>query len=147
MLVGGRVADVRGRRLVIAVCVPVAAALLVISYSVGGWPMWLAALLGGIAGAIAFPALAVYRNELFPTGNRSLASALITAAALLGGIVGLLAMGALLDGGLSHGVILGWLATAQLAVVAIVLLWLPETAHHELEELNPIDRDPRLTSA
>ncbi len=147
LLVGGRVADVRGRRLVITACVPVAAALLVISYSVGGWPMWLAALLGGIAGAIAFPALAVYRNELFPTGNRSLASALITTAALLGGIVGLLGMGALLDGGLSHGVILGWLATAQLAVVAIVLLWFPETAHHELEDLNPIDRDARLTSA
>ena len=47
----------------------------------------------------------------------------------------------LLDGGQSHGVILGWLATAQLAVVAIVLLWFPETAHHELEDLNPIDRD------
>jgi MFS family permease len=140
LLVGGRVADVRGRRRVITLCVPVAAALLVTSYSVGGWPMWLTALLGAIAGAIAFPALAVYRNELFPTGSRSLASALVTAAALLGGIVGLLGMGTLLDDGLSHGVILGWLATAQLAVVAIVLLWFPETAHHELEDLNPIDR-------
>jgi hypothetical protein len=31
--------------------------------------------------------------------------------------------------------------------VAIVLLWFPETAHHELEDLNPIDRDARLSSA
>ena len=139
LIVGGRLADVRGRRRLIAVCLPLAAALLVISYSISGSPMWLAAMLGGIVGAIAFPALAVYRNELFPTGSRSLASALITAAALLGGIVGLVAMGWLLDGGRSHGAVLGWLATGQIAVVAIVLLWLPETAHRELEELNPID--------
>jgi MFS family permease len=140
LIVGGRIADIRGRRRVIAVCVPTAATLLVISFSVGGPPMWLSAMLGGIVGAIAFPALAVYRNELFPTGSRSKASALITAAALLGGIVGLVVMGALLDRGRSHGSVLGGLAIAQLAVVTIVLLWYPETAHRELEELNPIDR-------
>jgi MFS family permease len=146
LIVGGRLADVRGRRRLIAVCLPVAASLLVVSYSVGGPPMWLAATLGGIIGAVAFPALAVYRNELFPTGSRSLASALITAAALLGGIVGLVAMGALLDRGSSHGAVLGGLASAQLVVVTIVLLWFPETAHRELEDLNPIDREPRLVS-
>ena len=140
LIVGGRIADVRGRRRLIAVCVPVAATLLVVSYTVGGPPMWLAASFGGIIGAIAFPALAVYRNELFPTGSRSLASFLVTAAALLGGIVGLVTMGALLDRGRSHGAILGSLALAQILVVAIVLRWFPETAHRELEELNPIDQ-------
>jgi MFS family permease len=145
LIVGGRVADISGRRRVIAVCLPVAAALLVLSFSVGGPPMWLAASLGGIVGAIAFPALAVYRNELFPTGSRSLASALITAAALLGGIVGLVVTGELLDRGSSHGAVLGGLASAQLAVVTIVLLWYPETAHRELEDLNPIDRQVEVT--
>ena len=104
--------------------------------------MWLAASFGGIVGAIAFPALAVYRNELFPTGSRSRRRRCVTAAALLGGIVGLVVMGALLDGGRSHGAVLGGLASAQLVVVAIVLLWFPETAHRELEDLNPIDRPP-----
>jgi len=42
--------------------------------------------------------LAVYRTELFPTGNRSRATSLITASSLVGGIGGLLATGALLDG-------------------------------------------------
>ena len=131
----------------IAVCVPVAAALLVTSYSIGGPPMWLAAMLGGIVGAIAFPAIAVYRNELFPTGSRSRASCTGHGGGparrhhRAGGD------GALLDGGRTHGVVLGWLATGQLAVVAIVLLWFPETAHRELEDLNPIDRDARLRSA
>jgi hypothetical protein len=34
------------------------------------------------------------------------------------------------------------LASAQLAVVLIVLLWYPETAHRELEDLNPEDAPP-----
>jgi hypothetical protein len=38
--------------------------------------------------------------------------------------------------------VLGGLACAQLAVVTIVLLWYPETAHRELEDLNPLDRRP-----
>lgn len=142
LIVGGRIADLRGRRRVITLCVPVAAALIVVSYAVAGPPMWLAATFGGIVGAVAFPALAVYRNELFPTGSRATAASLLTAAALLGGIGGLLVTGAWLDGGQRHGVVLGTLASAQLAVVAIVYLSFPETAHRELEDLNPIDRLP-----
>lgn len=139
LVIGGRVADISGRRRIIAVAVPVGAAFAVVSYSVGGPPMWLAVFLAGTIGAIAYPALAVYRTELFPTGNRSRASGLLTAAALLGGITGLLLMGALLDDGYSHGVVIGGLAIAQIAVVVVVLVWLPETAHQELETLNPLD--------
>ena len=141
LVIGGRVADMRGRRHIIAVTVPIGAAFVVVSYSVGGPPMWLSVFLAATIGAIAFPALAVYRTELFPTGNRSRAAGLLTAAALLGGIAGLLAMGALLDADYSHGIVMGGLATAQLAVVAVVILWLPETAHQELETLNPMDAD------
>ena len=56
-------------------------------------------------------------------------------------------MGALLDRGRSHGTVLAGLATAQLLVVTIVLLWYPETAHRELEDLNPIDRPAPPTGA
>ena len=70
LIVGGRLADVRGRRRLLAVALPLATALIVVSFAVGGAPMWLARSLGGFVGAIAYPALAVYRAELFPTGNR-----------------------------------------------------------------------------
>ena len=50
--------------------------------------MWVSAFGAGFIGGIAYPALAVYRAELFPTGNRGRAAGLLTAAALLGGIVG-----------------------------------------------------------
>jgi hypothetical protein len=32
------------------------------------------------------------------------------------------------------------LASAQVLVIVIVLRWYPETAHRELEDLNPVDR-------
>jgi MFS family permease len=102
--------------------------------------MWFAVFAAGVLGGITYPALAVYRTELFPTGNRGRASGLITAAALVGGVGGLLAMGSLLDSGWSHGRVMALLASAQVAVIVIVLRWYPETAHRELEDLNPVDR-------
>ena len=60
-----------GRRRLIAIGLPAAAVLVVTSYSLGGSPMWISVVLAGIVGGMAFPALAVYRTELFPTGLRS----------------------------------------------------------------------------
>jgi hypothetical protein len=48
-------------------------------------------------------------------------------------------MGQLLDHDWSHGRIMAMLAIAQVVVVLVVLRWYPETAHRELEDLNPED--------
>ena len=140
LIIGGRVADVRGRKALVATILPAATLCGVISYSIGGTVMWTATFLTGFLGGITYPALAVYRTELFPTGNRGRAAGLLTATALLGGIVGLIVMGSLLDQDWTHGRVVAMLASAQLAVVVIVLRWYPETAHQELETLNPVDR-------
>jgi MFS family permease len=142
LIVGGRLADVRGRRQMIGLAIPVATLLVLGSYSVDDAPMWLAAFGGGFIGGIAYPALAVYRAELFPTGNRGRAAGLLTAAALLGGIAGLLIVGHLVDTGWSYGSVIGLVALGQVAVVVIVLASFPETAHQELETLNPVDAAP-----
>ena len=139
LIIGGRLADISGRRRIIAIGLPSATALVVLSYSVGGPVMWFSVFAAGMLSGITFPAIAVYRTELFPTGNRSRAAGLLTTAGLTGGITGLLVMGALLDRDWPHGRIVGLLALAQIAVVAIVLRWYPETAHRELEDLNPED--------
>lgn len=144
LVVGGRLADVTGRRWIIAVGLPLMTAALVVSYSVAGPLMWISVFVAGTLGGLTYPAIAVYRTELFPTGNRGRAAGLLTASALLGGIGGLLAMGRLLDVGWSHGHVMALLGLGQLAVVVIVLAWYPETAHRELEELNPLDRVPRV---
>jgi MFS family permease len=139
LVVGGRLADVRGRRHLIAVTIPIGTTLVIASFVVGGPPMWMAAFGGGFIGGIAYPAIAVYRAELFPTGNRGRAAGLLTASALLGGVVGILVVGALLDDGAGYGGVIGLVGLGQLVVVGVVLLWFPETAHQELEALNPED--------
>jgi MFS family permease len=143
LVVGGRFADIRGRRHVIAVTIPLATALLVLSFRVGGPPMWFSAFGGGFLGGIAYPALAVYRAELFPTGNRGRAAGLLTAAALLGGVAGILLTGHLVESGASYGNVIAMMALGQLVVVAVVLRRFPETAHQELEALNPEDALPQ----
>jgi MFS family permease len=139
LIVGGRVADTRGRRHLIAVTVPLGTAGIVAAFTFGGPALWIFSLVGGLLLSAAYPALAVYRTELFPTGNRSRATGLVTAAALIGGIIGLLATGWLLDADWSYAQVLGTLAIGQLVVTVLVVAAYPETAHQELEALNPQD--------
>lgn len=143
LVLGGRWADRRGRKILAVTCVPLAGALLAVSFGVSGAVMWAAAMSGALLAAIAYPALAVYRAELFPTGRRSLAGVLILAAALVGGSIGLLIAGALLDGGASHVATMGSLVVGPVIVAAIVWRTYPETAHRELEDINPEDRFAR----
>ena len=98
--------------------------------------MWITAFGGGLLGGVAYPALAVYRAELFPTGNRSRAAGLLTVAALLGGIAGLLGAGALLDTGWDYQSVMGLLMFGQVIAVILVVVGLPETARRELEEIS-----------
>ena len=139
LILGGRVADTSGRRRLIAVTLPLGTAAIVAAFVVGGPPLWAFSLLGGVLSSAAYPALAVYRSELFPTENRSRAAGLITAAALVGGIGGLLSTGWLLDAGWSYGQVMALLGLCQLAVTVLVVVAYPETAHLELEALNPED--------
>jgi MFS family permease len=139
LILGGRVADTSGRRRLIAFTLPLGTAAIVAAFAVGGPPLWAFSLIGGILSSAAYPALAVYRTELFPTGNRSRAAGLITAAALVGGIGGLLTTGWLLDAGWSYGQVMGMLGLCQLAVTVLVVVAYPETAHLELETINPED--------
>jgi MFS family permease len=139
ILVGGRIADRHGRRVLGAVSVVVGTAFIVVGFGVDGWWMWISTLLGGIVLGAAVPALGVYRSELFPTGDRSIAGYMITVSALIGGSIAVLMTGPLLDRGYSHWEILGTFALGQLVVAAIVILAFPESAHRELEELNPED--------
>ena len=62
--------------------------------------------------------------------------------ALLGGVVGILLVGALRDAGVSYGGVIALVALGQVVVVAVVLASFPETAHLELEALNPEDAVP-----
>ena len=139
IFLGGRLAETRGRRLVGMVGIIGGTSSVLGSLYIGGWPMWVLAFLGGFIGGSGYPAVQVYRSELFPTGNRGRAGGLIVTAALVGGSIGLLATGPLLDGGRGYGRALTVAAVGELVAAAIIWFTFPETARKELEELNPED--------
>src|SRR5690606_5172527 len=57
LVAGGKLADVRGRRRLIAATLPLATGGVLASFLVGGAPMWFAAFAGGLLGGAVYPAL------------------------------------------------------------------------------------------
>jgi MFS family permease len=139
LIVGGRLADRIGRRALILICTPISTVCIVAGFMSHGTLMWLSALGGGLTAALAYPAFQVYRTELFPTGNRGRANGVVTTTALLSGSVGILAVGYALDHGMSFGTAMGIMGIGQLVAAALAFRYYPETAHLELEQLNPED--------
>ena len=141
IVLGGKLADRHGRRFIGAIGIAGGVLFTVVSYLSWGWPLWLASVAAAIVGAIAVPALAVYGPELFPTSQRGKANGGLQVVAVAGSSLGLLAVGWLADhvGGLGQAMAI--VAIAPALLVAVVLIWFPETARRELEELNPSDHE------
>ena len=145
IVVGGRLADTRGRRMVGAVGTVVGAVLLTLSFTFDGPAMWLTATVGSIFAAALVPALSVYGPELFPTSLRGRANGIINTVATVGSVIGLVLAGYLIDRLDSFGLALGLLAIGPLVMAVVVLAYFPETAWRELEDLNPEDRPATTT--
>ncbi len=138
LVVGGRIADERGRRILGATMVPIGALLLALSFNTSGATMWCVAIAGGLAFGISYPAMAVYRGELFPTQVRSVAGGIIMTSALIGGSFGLIGGGRVLDSGVDYGTVMLWLVLGPALASLIVWFRYPETAHKELEEISDL---------
>jgi len=138
VLAGTRMADRRGRKLVLVpglVCIGVFIAAF---FWASGPAMWVIAAVGSVFGALSVPALGVLGTELFPTSRRGQARGGLNALGTGGAVAGLLLAGALVDR-IGYGPAFTWLALAPL-VAAMLVLFLPETRGLELEALNE-DRD------
>ena len=147
LVIGGRLADTRGRRPVGAFGVAAGTMLTVAMVLLGGWPMWGLSVVAAIAGAMVVPAIGVYGPELFPTSLRGRANGILFVLAVIGSVTGLLAAGALSERWDGLGPALALLSLGPLVMAVMVLVAYPETAHLELEELNPEDRiDPPGTT-
>jgi MFS family permease len=140
IVAGGRLAERRGRRMIGIIGVTGGVAFTVVTYLVWGWPLWAASVLGTVIGSMAIPALGVYGPELFPTSQRGRANGGLQVVAVAGSSVGLLAAGWLADRLGSLGPAIALLALGPMVLVVLVAAFYPETAHRELEDLNPGDR-------
>ncbi len=146
IIVGGRLAE-RGRRVVAAIGVVGGVGATVLMFLVNGWPLWAWSLTASILGAATVPALGVYGPELFPTSLRGRANGLITVPARLGSVAGLLAVGFLSTTWDTLGPTMALLALGPAVLAVVVVVAYPETAHLELERLNPEDATPDSPSA
>ncbi len=134
VLLGGRIADLRGRRAAIVPGLVAYGLFNAVMFSIGGPPMWVASLLGSVLGALSVPAMGVIAPELFPTARRGGVRGMITAIAVTGSVIGLLLAGTMVDAG-SYGSAFTVLAVAPLVAAALALA-IPETRGRELEDLN-----------
>lgn len=142
IVLGGRLADVRGKRLIGGIGVAGGAVLTAAMYVTdSAWALWGASAVGSIIGGLAVPALAVYGPELFPTSLRSKANVAVTTLGVVGSVVGLVLAGRLAERW-SLGPAIAVLTAAPLAVAFLLIPRYPETAYRELEELNPEDATP-----
>lgn len=139
VVVGGRLADVHGRRLVGALGTVGGVVFLALAYQLSGVALVVCAITGSIVAAVTVPALAVYGPELFPTALRGKANGIISLAGVAGSAVGLVAGGQMNEHFGRYGPGLAILALGPLILAILVLLFYPETAHRELEDLNPED--------
>jgi MFS family permease len=140
VLVGGRLADVRGRRLVAAVGTAGGIVTTLALFASRGWPLWLWGTADSILGYAVAPALAVYGPELFPTSIRSRATGVVAVAYAAGGVVGLVTAGLFSQHFGSFAPAFAVLAVGPALLVVLIVRAYPETAGRELEELNPPER-------
>jgi len=137
--IGGRLADLRGRRLVAAVGAGAGIVTTLAGYVTRGWPMWIWGVAGSLLGYAVAPALGVYGPELFPTSLRSRATGVIGISYAAGGVVGLILTGVLSGAIGTIAPALAILAVGPALLVVLIVRAYPETAMRELEDLNPAD--------
>jgi MFS family permease len=139
IVAGGQLADLRGRRLVAAVGIVGGVGATVLMFFSEGWTVWAWSTVAAILGALTVPALGVYGPELFPTSLRGRANGIISAVGRIGSVLGLLVLAVVVERTTQLAPIMAMLAIGPAIVVVLVLAFYPETAHRELEELNPED--------
>lgn len=137
---GGRLADVHGRRRIGAIGIAGGTVGFVVSYWLAGPGLWISATIGTIVAGLVVPALVVYGPELFPTRLRGRANGLITLFGVTGSAIGLLSVGAMAHAWGRFGPAMTIVAAGPILVSVLVATRYPETAHRELEDLNPEDR-------
>jgi MFS family permease len=151
LVAGGRLADTRGRRAVVAIGVAGGAVIGAWGFTTTGAMLWFANLAATMLGALSVPALGIYGAELFPTAARGKANGVIRIMSVTGSALGLMVAGRAIDrtGNLSDGMFI--LLPLALLVAVLALTLFPETARRELEEINPEDDltvpDPELPRA
>jgi MFS family permease len=135
IVIGGRLAETRGRRPVAATALFAGTVAQMVFFLNGSALLWLSSAAAIILGGIAGPALGAFNGEMFPTEIRGTANAFLLVAGVTGSAVGLVLSGSLSDRiGLGEALALTGIASL---VASLLVLRLPESADRPLDEVSP----------
>jgi MFS family permease len=137
VLLAGRLAESRGRRLVIIAGLLVATAFQVTFFLGSGALLWIMPTVSIVAAACAGIGLGTTNNELFPTEARGTSNGFLLVCGVAGSALGLLLAPRLKDvaGGLGPAIAL--LGVAPLVAALFLVPRLPETRARRLDEISP----------
>ena len=137
LVIGGRLAERRGRRPVAAIGLAVGSAAQMAFFLVDGPSLWVASAVAIMFAGGATIALGTLDAELFPTEVRGTGNAMLAVCAVAGSVVGLLVAGNLAGsvGGLGPAIAI--LGVAPLIAAIFIVPRLPEAAHRDLDDVSP----------
>ena len=134
VIVGGRIADTRGRRWALVPGLVALAVFIALFFNLSGAPMWVSSLVAAVLGTLTVAPLGVLAPELFPTARRGGARGALNVLAVTGSVLGLLLAGAGVDAA-GYGPTFALLALGPLIAAGLAFA-VPETGGRELEEIN-----------
>jgi MFS family permease len=137
LVLGGRLAERRGRKPVAAVALLTATVTQMIFFLAGGITIWFMSAISILAASASGIALGTLDAELFPTEVRSTSNALLTVIAVVGSAAGFGIAGGLSDplGSLGRSIALTGIASLIAAIAVVPML--PESAAQSLDEISP----------
>lgn len=137
ILIGGQLAEARGRRPVASFALIMATAAEMAFFLMAGAPLWVVSTLAILLAGVAGPAFAAFSNELFPTEVRGTANGLLLIAGLAGSATGLIVVGTLADRWDNLGGAIALMGIGSLFAAALLIPLLPEGRGRTLEEISP----------
>jgi MFS family permease len=140
LVMGGRLAEQRGRKPVAIVALLVATSTQMIFFLQGGTILWITSAVSVLTSAAAGIALGTLDAELFPTELRGTSNAMLLIVSVLGSVTGLVIAGTLSDplGGIGRSIALCGIAGMFAAIFFVPRL--PETHDQTLDEVSPSER-------
>ncbi len=141
LLLGGRLAEARGRRPVAAIALAIATATQIIFFVMGGPVIWVMSAISVLTAGAGGIALGTLDAELFPTEVRGTANALLTIVGVIGSVMGFGIVAGLVGplDGLGRAIAVTG-AGGLLAAIAVVPR-LPESAARNLDDVSPTRYD------
>jgi MFS family permease len=142
LVLGGRLAEARGRRPIAAIALAIATATQMIFFLGGGLLLWFmsgTSIIAASAGGIAIGTLGV---ELFPTETRSTSNGLLGVIGVLGSALGFVITGLLAHPQHEIGRAIALCGIGSLIAAIVLVPLLPESGAQRLDDVSPTDARP-----